>query len=92
MCLLIPAVNDTRHGFRRNQCSTQLNNLSKAAIQYEMAKKQYPGYVNDFGTYIGTTDPSGPERKGGVYQAMLTPRGSKSLVPMPSFVLKGESL
>ena len=68
MALLIPAVNDTRYsGHRRNQCSTQLNNLSKAAIQYEMAKKRFPGYMNDFGTYVGTTDPSNPAETGGIY-------------------------
>jgi len=63
MSLLIPAVNAARETARRNTCSTQLNNLAKAAIQYEMAKKQFPGWLNDFGTYAdpSAADPSNPE-------------------------------
>jgi prepilin-type N-terminal cleavage/methylation domain-containing protein/prepilin-type processing-associated H-X9-DG protein len=61
MGLLIPAVNAARETARRNQCSTQINNLAKAAIQYEMAKKQFPGWLNDFGTFAGSSDPSDPE-------------------------------
>ncbi len=64
MALLIPAVNAARETARRNTCSTQLNNLAKAAIQYEMAKKKFPGWLNNFGTFPATTmtgDPSNPE-------------------------------
>lgn len=68
MGLLIPAVNAARETARRNQCSTQINNLAKAAIQYEMAKKQFPGWVNDFGFFsTGTFDPSDPELAGAAY-------------------------
>lgn len=69
MGLLIPAVNAARETARRNQCSTQINNLAKAAIQYEMAKKQFPGWVNDFGNFTGTFDPSDPELAGAAYVA-----------------------
>lgn len=63
MALLIPAVNAARETARRNQCSTQINNLAKAAIQYEMSHKGYPGWLNDYGKFIGTgvPDPSNPE-------------------------------
>lgn len=63
MSLLIPAVNAARETARRNTCSTQLNNLAKAAIQYEMAKKEFPGWLNDFGIFTGLSpaDPSDPE-------------------------------
>jgi prepilin-type N-terminal cleavage/methylation domain-containing protein/prepilin-type processing-associated H-X9-DG protein len=67
MGLLIPAVQAARETARRNQCSTQLNNLAKAAIQYEMSHKSFPGWVNDFGNYVVPTgtgvavDPSDPE-------------------------------
>ena len=61
MGLLIPAVNRSRGPSRANQCATQINGLSKAAIQYDINKKHFPGYVNDFGSFIGTTDPSDPE-------------------------------
>jgi prepilin-type N-terminal cleavage/methylation domain-containing protein/prepilin-type processing-associated H-X9-DG protein len=72
MGLLIPAVNAARETARRNQCSTQINNLAKAAIQYEMAKKQFPGWVNDFGFFAagtGAFDPSDPELTGATYAA-----------------------
>ncbi len=58
MGLLLPAVNAAREAARRNQCSTQLKNLALAAIQYENAKGELPGYVNDFGTFVTGPDPS----------------------------------
>lgn len=61
MGLLIPAVNAAREAARRNQCSTQINNFSKGAIQFEMAKKRYPGWLESFGTFAGGIDPSNPE-------------------------------
>jgi type II secretory pathway pseudopilin PulG len=61
MGLLIPAVQAAREAARRNQCSTQINNLAKAAMQFEMAKKRYPGWLNSFGTFSGTFDPSDRE-------------------------------
>ncbi len=67
MGLLIPAVNAARETARRNQCSTQLNNLAKAAIQYEMSKKQFPGWLNDFGRFTGTFDPSESDPTGKTY-------------------------
>ncbi|MCC9640944.1 DUF1559 domain-containing protein [Rhodopirellula sp. JC740] len=60
MGLLIPAVNSARETARRNQCSTQIKNLSLAAIQYENAKGELPGYVQSFGQFTGTADPSDP--------------------------------
>lgn len=60
MGLLIPAVNAARETARRNQCSTQLKNLALAAIQHENAKGELPGYVQVYGFYSGTTDPSDP--------------------------------
>jgi prepilin-type N-terminal cleavage/methylation domain-containing protein/prepilin-type processing-associated H-X9-DG protein len=61
MGLLIPAVQAAREAARRNQCSTQINNLAKATIQEEMAKKQYPGWINSFGKFEAGPDPSDPE-------------------------------
>nr|WP_039961673.1 DUF1559 domain-containing protein [Rhodopirellula europaea] len=60
MGLLIPAVNSARETARRNQCSTQIKNLSLAAIQYENAKGELPGYVQSFGRFAGGGDPSDP--------------------------------
>lgn len=61
MGLLIPAVQAAREAARRNQCSTHINNLAKAAFQFEMAKKRYPGWLESFGTFAGTFDPSDRE-------------------------------
>tara|TARA_A100001391_G_scaffold181363_2_gene147289 strand:- start:191 stop:1384 length:1194 start_codon:yes stop_codon:yes gene_type:complete len=61
MGLLIPAVNSAREAARKNQCATQLKNLSLAAIQHENAKGELPGYLQVFGNYpAGGTDPSDP--------------------------------
>jgi prepilin-type N-terminal cleavage/methylation domain-containing protein/prepilin-type processing-associated H-X9-DG protein len=64
MGLLIPAVQAARETARRNQCSTQINNLAKATLQEEMNKKQYPGWITSYGTFAGATDPSDPEPTG----------------------------
>ncbi len=61
MGLLIPAVNAARETARRTQCATQINNLAKGAIEYEMAKKRYPGWLESYGTFNGTGDPSVPD-------------------------------
>lgn len=61
MGLLIPAVNAAREAARRNQCSTQINNLAKGTIQFEMAKRRYPGWLENFGQFNGAGDPSDPE-------------------------------
>ena len=84
MALLIPAVNAARETARRNTCSTQLNNLAKAAIQYEMAKKQFPGWLNDFGIFAGpsTADPSNPE--GGTVSGRHRKIGSWAVSLLPS--------
>lgn len=87
MGLLIPAVNAARETARRNQCSTQLNNLAKAALQYEMAKKQFPGYLNDFGRFAGGTgafDPSEPEPGGAKTYAAHKKIGSWVISLLPS--------
>ncbi|EMI55297.1 DUF1559 family PulG-like putative transporter [Rhodopirellula sallentina] len=60
MGLLIPAVNAARETARRNQCSTQLKNLALAAIQHENAKGQLPGYLQKYGYYSASADPSDP--------------------------------
>lgn len=61
MGLLIPAVQAAREAARRNQCSTQINNLAKAAIQEEMAKKQYPGWITNYGSFAGGPDITNPD-------------------------------
>lgn len=60
MGLLIPAVQAARETARRNQCSTHINNLAKAAMQEEMAKKQYPGWIQNYGQFVGGIDPTDP--------------------------------
>ncbi len=62
--LLLPSLDyNGRIYARRNQCATQLKNLSLAAIQYENTKNQMPPWVDDFGTFglDGVmSDPSDP--------------------------------
>lgn len=58
MGLLIPAVNAARETARRMQCASSITNLAKAAIQEEMSKKEYPGWIRQYGNFTGTTDPS----------------------------------
>ncbi|WP_390889032.1 DUF1559 family PulG-like putative transporter [Rhodopirellula halodulae] len=64
MGLLIPAVNAARETARRNQCSTQIKNLSLAAIQYENTKGELPGYVQSYGRHTSYSDPSDPANSG----------------------------
>ncbi len=58
--LLLPAVNAAREAARRAQCSNNLRNLGLAAIQHENQKGEFPGWVRDFGTFQGGTDPAAP--------------------------------
>lgn len=64
MGLLLPAVGAVREASRRNQCSTQIKNLSIAAITYENSKGEMPGYVQSFGRFTGSLDPSDPGNTG----------------------------
>lgn len=48
MGLLLPVVNDGRGPARRTQCAARLGELVKSFMMYEMAKKQYPGYLNAY--------------------------------------------
>ncbi|TVP99082.1 MAG: DUF1559 domain-containing protein [Planctomycetaceae bacterium] len=69
MGLLIPAVNAAREAARRNQCTSQINNLAKGAIQEEMAKREYPGWIKSFGMFSGGFDPSDSDSQNNTYAA-----------------------
>jgi len=60
MGLLIPAVNRSRETARRMECGSKLSNLGLANIQFAMeTKQQYlPGWVIDYGSFAGGTDPA----------------------------------
>jgi prepilin-type N-terminal cleavage/methylation domain-containing protein len=58
MGLLIPAVNSAREVARRNQCATNVKNLSLAAVQHEVTKGELPKYVQKFGFFPGGIDRS----------------------------------
>lgn len=48
--LLISAVGSSRERARQAQCTNNQREIALAVLQYETAKKQFPGYVNRFGT------------------------------------------
>jgi prepilin-type processing-associated H-X9-DG protein len=60
IALILPLLHDQRRPARRSQCAANTRNLARAVIQYELRSKRLPGYVNDFGWFIGTTDPAAP--------------------------------
>ncbi len=47
--LLLPAVQAAREAARRAECSSRLGELAKANQLFEMAKKRYPGLLDQFG-------------------------------------------
>lgn len=58
MGLLVPAVQRARETARKTQCANNVRNLGLAAIQYEMRKGQFPGYMQHYGDYNpATADP-----------------------------------
>ncbi len=61
MGLLIPAVNSARETARRNQCATNMKNLALAGVQHDVSKRSLPGYIQSFGTFTGSGDPSDPQ-------------------------------
>lgn len=83
--LLLPAINAAREAARRAQCSTQVKNLALAAVQYEGAKGEFPGWCMSYGTYDGSgpaIDPGdpgavasdyGPHAKIGTWAVALLP-------------------
>ncbi|BBO30946.1 DUF1559 domain-containing protein [Lacipirellula parvula] len=49
MGLLLPAVQNARESGRSNACRSNLANIQKAMTTYEVANKEYPGYINPIG-------------------------------------------
>ncbi len=53
MGLLLPAVQNARESSRSNACRSNLTNLQRAMTSYEVANKEFPGYVNPVGIASG---------------------------------------
>jgi prepilin-type N-terminal cleavage/methylation domain-containing protein len=48
MALLMPAVQAAREAGRRGTCMNNVKNVVLASLQFEGARKSFPGYVNSF--------------------------------------------
>jgi prepilin-type N-terminal cleavage/methylation domain-containing protein/prepilin-type processing-associated H-X9-DG protein len=55
MGLLLPAVQNAREAGRRNTCSNNISQISKALIAYDGSKGALPGWKQAMGTTIHTT-------------------------------------
>lgn len=53
--LLLPAVQAAREAARRTQCASRMGQLANANMQFEIAKKRYPGYLEAFGATTGSS-------------------------------------
>ncbi len=53
--LLLPAVQAAREAARRTQCSSRMGQLANANMQFEIAKKRYPGILEAFGATNGSS-------------------------------------
>ncbi len=53
--LLLPAVQAAREAARRTQCASRLGQMASANMQFEIAKKRYPGYLEAFGGTTGSS-------------------------------------
>jgi prepilin-type processing-associated H-X9-DG protein len=58
MGLLLPAVQNARESGRSNNCRANLTQLQQAMTSYEVANKEYPGYVNAVGSLTSGTKAS----------------------------------
>jgi prepilin-type N-terminal cleavage/methylation domain-containing protein len=58
MGLLLPAVQNAREASRSSSCRANLTQLTLAMTSYEVANKEYPGYVNQVGSLTKTTKAS----------------------------------
>jgi prepilin-type N-terminal cleavage/methylation domain-containing protein/prepilin-type processing-associated H-X9-DG protein len=77
MGLLLPAVQNAREAARRNSCSNNLSQLSKAVIAYEGKTSALPSWKNKFpntavsGTYTSWTIPILPNiERTDIYQSL----------------------
>ena len=63
--LALPALNKAREAARRTECTNNLRSLAQAAILHENAKGQFPGYLQNYGSFAAGADPSDPGNHSG---------------------------
>ncbi|WP_417734661.1 DUF1559 domain-containing protein [Rosistilla oblonga] len=54
LALLLPSLGHRSHGGRKTQCANNVRHIGLAAIQYEMRRGEFPGYMMHFGDYSPT--------------------------------------
>lgn len=65
LSLFMTGLGPTLENMRRTQCSVNLQQLCKAAVNCEVSRDQLPGHVQKFGEFPGGIDPTDPGNYGG---------------------------
>jgi prepilin-type N-terminal cleavage/methylation domain-containing protein len=77
VALLLPAVQAAREAARRSECKNKLKQLGLSALNYESARRTFPGggaIINpDIANYVEGGTPVGPEKQGLGWEYQILP-------------------